>query len=167
MSIRALSGSVSTLLAILFFTAQAQQAPHAPLTLEQCVAVSLQNNPQLLSSHYTVAESEERVREMRAGYFPTLSLTSVSTRFSSASAKSPGEITTSNNYNAGLSTRYPLFQGFKTVAATDAALFSYDASTYQYESNRQDLILNVTKAYYKLVQAERLIHVAENSVERA
>ena len=167
MSIRALSGSVSTLLATLFLTAQAQQAPHAPLTLEQCIAVSLQNNPQLLSSHYTVAESEERVREMCAAYFPTLSFTSVATRFSSAFAKSPGEIITSNNYNAGLSARYYLFQGFKTVAATDAALFNYDASTYQHESNRQDLILKIAQAYYKLVQAERLIRVAEKSVERA
>lgn len=167
MNIRTLFGFVSATLLFLFLTTQAQQVPHAPLTLDQCIALSLQSNPQLLSSHYTVAESEARVREMRAAYFPTLSLISVATRFSSASAKSSGGIITSNNYNAGLSARYYLFQGFKTVAATDAALFSYDASRYQYESNRQDLVFKVTQAYYKLVEAERLIRVAENSVERA
>jgi|GEM_PF-1405368 len=103
---------------------------------------------------------------MRAAYFPTLSLTSVATRYSSASGTSSGETFTSNNYNVGLSTRYYLFQGFKTVAATDAALFNYNASTYQHESNRQDVILKIAQAYYKLVQAERLIRVADKSVER-
>jgi len=167
LNLRTLLGFVSASLATLFLTAQAQQAPHDPLTLDQCIALSLQNNPQLLSSQYTVAESEERVQEMRAAYFPTLSLTSVATRYSSASGKSSGETFTSNNYNVGLSARYYLFQGFRTVAATDAALFNYDASTYQHESNRQDLILKIAQAYYKLVQAERLIRVAENSVGRA
>jgi len=167
LNLRTLLGFVSASLATLFLTAQAQQAPHNPLTLDQCNALSLQNNPQLLSSQYAVAESEERVQEMRAAYFPTLSLTSVATRYSSASGKNSGETFTSNNYDAGLSARYYLFQGFKTVAATDAALFNYDALTYQHESNRQDLILKIAQAYYKLVQAERLIRVAEKSVERA
>jgi len=166
LNLRTLSGFVSALLATFVLTAQAQQAPNTSLTLEQCIALSLQNNPQLLSSQHTVAESEERVREMRAAYFPTLSLTSVATRYSSTSGKSSGETFASNNYNAGLSAHYYLFQGFKTVTATDAALFNYDASKNQHESNRQDLILSTTQAYYKLVQAERLIRVAENSVER-
>jgi len=167
LNFRIFCGITSASLVTLFLTAQAQQPLQAPLTLDQCIALSLQSNPQLLSSQYTVAESEERVREMRTAYFPTLSLNTVATRFSSVSGKSSGETFTSNSYNAGLSARYYLFQGFKTVAATDAALFSYDASTYQHESNRQDLILKITQSYYKLVQAERLIRVAEKSVERA
>lgn len=145
----------------------AQQPYQAPLTLDQCIAISLQNNPQLLSSQYTVAESEERVREMRAAYFPTLSLNAGATRSLPVSGKIDGEAYTVNNYNASLSAHYYLFRGFKTVASSSAALFSYDAATYQHESNRQDLILKITQAYYKLAQAERLIFVAEKSVERA
>ena len=167
MNLQTFFGFTGASLVTLFLTAQAQQPTHTPLTLGQCIALSLKGNPQLLSSQYTVAESKERVREMHAAYFPTLSLNAAATRSSLASGKNSGETYTSNNYNAALSARYYLFRGFKTVAATAAALFSYDASTYQHESNRQDLILNVTQAYYKLVQAERLIRVAEKSVERA
>jgi outer membrane protein TolC len=145
----------------------AQQPYQAPLTLDQCIAISLQNNPQLLSSQYTVAESEERVREMRAAYFPTLSLNAGANRSLPVSGKIDGEAYTVNNYNVSLSAHYYLFRGFKTVASSSAALFSYDAATYQHESNRQDLILKITQAYYKLAQAERLIYVAEKSVDRA
>ena len=158
-------GLTGALLFTLFLTAQ--QPLQSPLTLDQCIALSLQSNPQLLSSQYTVAESEERVREMRAAYFPTLSLNAGATRSLPVSGKSDGDAYIVNNYNASLSAHYYLFRGFKTVAASSAALFSYDAATYQHESNRQDLILKITQAYYKLAQAERLIYVAEKSVERA
>lgn len=61
MNLRTFFGFVSASLLSLFLTAQAQQSPHAPLTLEQCIALSLQSNPQLLSSQYTVAENDGHI----------------------------------------------------------------------------------------------------------
>ena len=59
MNVQRFIGFTGALLFTLFLTAQ--QPLQSPLTLDQCIALSLQSNPQLLSSQYTVAENDGHI----------------------------------------------------------------------------------------------------------
>ncbi|MFZ5517456.1 MAG: TolC family protein [Candidatus Zhuqueibacterota bacterium] len=145
----------------------AQQSEPPLLTLEQCLSIALENNPRLLASHSSVQESEARVDEMRAGFYPMLDFNASASRsFYEIKTGSSGS-TTLDNMRAGIYAHYPIFQGFQTVASTKAAQAGYQASQAQYRSDEAELALNVTEAYYRLLQAERLATVAEKSLERA
>ena len=132
-------------------------------SLEECVQIALQNNPGIISSSYSVDESAARVDEARSGYFPSVNINSSFDRVSNE-----GVITSPyNNYNAGVSARYYLFQGLKTNASVNAANYNYQASSYQHEVNKQDMILKITQGYYRMLQSERLVGSADKTIERA
>jgi outer membrane protein TolC len=71
------------------------------------------------------------------------------------------------NWSSDLSAHYPIFQGFKTVATVNGAKATFQANAAQHRSNQQELMVRVTESYYRLLQAERLVKVAEQSVQRA
>lgn len=132
-------------------------------SLEDCIQIALQNNPGIISSSYNVDESAVRIHEARSGYFPSININS---SFDRSSTK--GAITSpDNSYNAGVSARYYLFQGLKTNASVNAANYNYQASSYQHEVNKQDMILKITQGYYRMLQSGRLIESAEKTIERA
>ena len=154
------------ILVLTFLPLFAQDIEAPVWTLEQCLKQALENNPQVRSSHFTVQESEARVDEVRAGFYPTLNINGSAGRHS---FESPGQSGFSNkdSYDTGIYARYPIFEGFRTLAASQAAKASFQADQSQYRQDQDGLILNVTEAYYRLLQAERLVEVAQQSLKRA
>lgn len=151
------------LLLLLSVSIVSAQTNDKKYSLEDCIQIALKNNPAIISSSYTVDESAVRIDEARSGYFPSININS---SFDRSSNK--GAITSPyNNYNAGVSARYYLFQGLKTDATVNAANSNYQASNYQNEVNKQDLILKITQGYYRMLQAERFIESADKTIERA
>jgi outer membrane protein TolC len=151
------------LLLLLSVSVAIAQTNDKKYSLEECIQIALQNNPGIISSSYSVDESAARVDEARSGYFPSVNINSSFDRVSNE-----GVITSPyNNYNAGVSARYYLFQGLKTNASVNAANYSYQASSYQHEVNKQDMILKITQGYYRMLQSGRLIESADKTIERA
>lgn len=151
------------LLLLLSFSIISAQVNDKEYSLEECIQIALKNNPEIISSSYTVDESAVRIDEARSGYFPSININSSVDRYSAK-----GAITSPyNSYNAGVSARYILFQGLKTNASVNAANYNYQASNYQHEVNKQVLILKITQGYYRMLQAERFIESAEKTIERA
>ena len=58
----------------------------------------------------------------------------------------------------------PLFTGGKLVSEYEFAKLGVDYYTIQSEVDRQDLILEVSEAYYQLLQAIKLLGVADDSI---
>lgn len=134
-------------------------------SLEECIQIALQNNPGIKSSSYNVDESQLRIKESKGGLFPNLNFNTSANRYYSENQS--GSFISNDNLSAGLSTRYTIFQGFKTTASVDAAKENYNANIAQHSVNTEDLILNVTESYYKLLQAERILKTTEKAVERS
>ncbi len=164
---------IGTLLAIFtatlllpFFPLQAQEQDTVVFTLDDCIEAALKHNPQILASALTVDESGARIDEIRAGYYPTLSLNATAGRFgweNNAGAGTTGK----ENISSGLFARYMVFQGFKTASAVSAAKANHQSNRAQHKVNREELVVLVTEAYYRLLQAERFAAVAEQSLQRA
>ncbi|MGP8281484.1 MAG: TolC family protein [Desulfomonilaceae bacterium] len=58
----------------------------------------------------------------------------------------------------------PIFSGGKLINDYKYAKLGVDYSSIQFEVNRQDLTLNVTQAYYQMMQAQKLLQVAYSSI---
>ena len=58
----------------------------------------------------------------------------------------------------------PIFSGGRLINDYKYARLGVDYSAIQFEVNRQDLILNVNQAYYQMMQAQRLLLVANQSI---
>lgn len=168
LNLRAINSRVFTkfLFTLLFFTSpiNAQNKSNA-LSLEECIQTALQNNPGIKSSSYYVEESRLKIKESKSGLFPNLNFNTSANR--NYSENQSGSLISNDNLSAGLSSRYTIFQGFKTTAAVDAANENYNANIAQHSVNTEDLILNVTESYYKLLQAERIVKATEKAVERS
>ncbi|MFO7914543.1 MAG: TolC family protein [Candidatus Krumholzibacteriales bacterium] len=145
----------------------AQQSNTPVFKLNHCIEIALKNNPQILASGLTVEESRARIGEVKAGYYPTLSLSASGSQSTWENGTGGTGKTSMDNWSGGLSARYPIFQGFKTVARENAAKANFQANGAWHKTNQQDLVVRVTEAYYRLLQLERLVQVAEQSVQRA
>jgi len=132
-----------------------------------CVEIALKNNSQFRAAGLTVAESQARIAEVRAGFYPTLAFSASGSQSVSENQAPGAESRTQANWSSGIAAHYPIFQGFKTLATVNAAHANFQANSAQHQRTRQELIVVVTSAYYRLLQAERLVDVAEQSVQRA
>lgn len=150
-----------------FFRLNAQEPDTVVFSLNDCIESALKNNPQILASALTVDESRARVDEVQARYYPTLSLSASGSQSRWDNGTGSAGASSRDNWSAGLSARYTIFQGLKTVSAVKSAEAGFQASKAQHRTNQQDLVVRVTGDYYRLLQAERLVQVAEQSVQRA
>ena len=141
-----------------------QQLKDGKLNLKECIEIAIKNNPKILAAQLGVSESKEKIKEENAGYYPSLNLQADAGKFSTQTNLNKGQ---NNNYDAGLSLHYNLFQGGKTLESVHAARYNYEAGKYGYISSRQDLVLSVAEAYFKLLQAEHFTGVAEKSLQSA
>ena len=145
----------------------AQEIENTAFTLSDCVKKALENNPLILASGFRVEESRAMIVEARAGLYPSMSCFVSGGHTGPESRLYETRFTGRENWNTELSLSYTVFRGFKTLSSVNAAKADWQASEAQHEINRQALILNVTDAYYRLLQSERMVKVAEQSMERA
>jgi len=167
-----ITGRSMTLLAILLMLPAAwasagESLDAGMLTLADCVERALKSNPGLRSSEMLMLESKERIREARAGFYPSLSISASAGRYDYEGTGGAALQTDRESYQAGIYARYPLFEGFRRTAGTAAAEANFSAEEERHRQNRRDLELEVTNAYYLLLKAERLVGSAEKSSERS
>jgi outer membrane protein TolC len=67
-------------------------------------------------------------------------------------------------FSGTIAVTQPIYQGGRTVAGFDSAKLSVVNSELQLQVDRQDLILAVSRAYYAMMLAEKLIEVNSESI---
>ncbi len=156
------------------------------LTLQQAVSIAVDRNLRMADSRLAVQEKEHQRREAFSDLFPSLSLQYTSTWYrykqtqniATLAGKQPGRWSTRGSLTPDYPYRIDPFRFFTLSATVTQPIFSgggflnnykfaklgVDYSAIQYEVDTQDLILDVIEAYYELVQAEKLLEVAEQSI---
>lgn len=76
----------------------------------------------------------------------------------------PYRIDPYRQFSGALTITQPIFSGGKLINDYKYARLGVDYTGIQYEVNRQDLMLNVTQAYYQMMQAEKLLQVANAAI---
>jgi len=165
----------------------------AKLNLQQAVSIAVDRNLRLTDSRLATQEKEHQRREAFSDFFPSTNVQYTGSwyRYQNASSvaslagTSPGRWTVRGfnilgqplldpdypyridpfrNFALTATMTQPIFTGGKLLNDYKFAKLGVDYSTIQYQVDTQDLTLDVTEAYYQLIQAEKLVGVADESI---
>ena len=165
----------------------------AKLNLQQAVSIAVDRNLRLTDSRLATQEREHQRREAFSDFFPSTNLQYTGTWYRYEQAGNiaalagtsparwavrgfnvfgqpllnpdyPYRIDPFRNFTLTATMTQPIFTGGKLLNDYKFAKLGVDYSTIQYQVDTQDLILDVTEAYYQLIQAEKLVGVAEESI---
>lgn len=152
--------------ASLLLMAQAARPDH-PLSLEECVRIAVEHNPNAAVLLHSGRAAMARIGEAKSAYWPTASLTGTLQRSyaepqSTASRLATGSAT-STSTNAALSAQYTVWDSGTRKAAVEGSKAAYEASDASFQATVQDLALSVQTAYYALEGAQWNLQVASET----
>lgn len=159
--------AIITFLFLLPLTSHAvgPEATSVMYNLEQCITIALEKHPSLKASAGVIKVNESRVGQARANYYPQLDL---STGYQRIGPTSPPHNTLDsyNQYSTGINLGITLFDFGKTSTQVDIQDLNVNASRADHEDVKEQIILNVKKAYYNLLHTERNKEVAVDTMKQ-
>src|SRR5262249_24363049 len=136
------------------------------LSLAEAIDLALRQQPTLRSAQQTVTATVARVPQAQSSYYPRLDWVSSVGRSQVFSTSSNTTIA-SNAFSTALQARQLLYDFGKTGAPVDEAKANVRFSQGQLEQTREVVVFNVRQSYYSLLQARRLVAVADAQVARS
>jgi outer membrane protein len=171
---------ILTMLAVLAPAAlSAQQAkPTIVLTVEEAIAMALQQNPFHLASQEKIAQARAGVRQAVSGFLPTLNAQGSDTLDEKLfvlefPSMVPGEPPTrmsidfTKDYQMAFSFGLPLYAGGRLTAGYRQANYGLKASQESVRLSEQETILEAKRAFYGYLLAKEFSAVAEEGLALA
>lgn len=160
-------------------------AGNQTLTLPEAILLALRENPGLKAAGLEVPAAEAEVAQARARFLPRLDATEAYTYSDSPSQvfmsklnqrrftqqdfllHNLNEPSPYGNFRTGLSLSQPLFQAGEAYLGYQQAKLRREMAAARVLSRRQELIFQVTKAYFGVQLAQEALRVAQQAVETA
>jgi outer membrane protein TolC len=163
------SAALSMIAAALVARAADAQAPWGrTVSLAQCVAIALRENPDAQSSEFAVQGAEAQRAEVRGAFGPKLQFDGNIQQWSSPFRLFFGgqefTVRQAQTLSAGISliqpitTLLPIYQQYKIQE------FGVDVAAIRRAATRREVAFHTIESYYRLLEAERLADVASASV---
>src|SRR5512135_1486246 len=171
------------LLLLLTLTVASYSYAAEALTLEQAVAMALDNNPALKAAGAQVEAADAGMLRSTSAFLPRVTVSETWSRTDSPlmalGTKLNREIVTPvdfdpsvlnnpdaiSNYNTRLTVMQPVWSGGKEYIGRKQARLAKEASIHDRERARQETVYGVVKAYYSLLLAREYRKVALQSLE--
>jgi outer membrane protein len=149
-----------------YTTPRTAPAPGQVLSLQEAIDLALRQQPTLRSAQQGLNASNARVPQAQSSYYPRVDwVTSIGR--SQVFSNSSNSTVQSNAFSTALQARQLIYDFGKTGALVDEARANVRLSQGQLEQTREVVVLNVRQTYYQLLQARRLVAVADSQVARA
>ena len=132
------------------------------LTLEQCIQIGLEKSTSMRNARLNLAIQELRVKNARSGYFPQI--------FSTGNYDFSDRLDFGfepENYNLGLRGVYTLWDNGQREGSFAQAKENLTATVSRNERTKQDIILDITVAYYDILKRQELVEVSEQILARS
>lgn len=144
--------------------------------LNECIEIALESKKTLFSAELDVISAEKGVVGSKSGYLPSLNLSASTGRTQFPELNSVNydlnnlssdttQINHTNNMSAGLSLNQTIYNGGRTRNTVKQAKSNLNIAQLSQRQTRIQVILNVVKSYYGLLQAQQLLDVAENNLD--
>ncbi len=134
------------------------------LTLEDCINLTLQNNPEIAASYSTQEAQKSQLKQSKSGYFPQVN---GSAGYSRSNANTTaGNSGTSNNYSASVNASQLIYDFGQTSSSVGIQEKSYQSSVQNTISLINDKIYALKVAYFGVLSAEESENVYKQSVEQ-
>jgi outer membrane protein TolC len=150
-------------------SAWAQTSGGEPMSVQEIVALALENNPAVREADANIDAAEASVKSARADLFPEAEFS-----YGYTSLMDPpilkvggGETQASHQriYNWDVTVVQPLFTGHALSSKLDISKLDVEARQLEREQVAQDLTSGVKGACYNLMLARKLLNVVEDEVE--
>jgi outer membrane protein TolC len=125
-------------------------AEEITLTLEEAIAIGLRDNRVVLINAGDVLKAKQKIREARAGLFPSLSVTGEWADTRELYSKDTGQTT------ARASLKQPLYTGGRTINTIQMNKYGLVAAQSVLDRTKLELALNIRKAFFTLLLARDL-----------
>ncbi len=147
------------------------------MTLDECVQVALERNPDIIIGQFTVQRASKDVTVARANFMPSVdagtgyshSLVGPSSvlRVTQDGVKVPiaPDETVSWASWAGVQVNQTLFTGGYNLFSYNQSRYYKKSSEFGFEDTKQTVIYYVKERYYNLLKAEKLLVVQEETVK--
>ncbi|MBI4013053.1 MAG: TolC family protein [Candidatus Rokubacteria bacterium] len=145
---------------------RAAPAPAQVLSLPEAIELALRQQPTIRSAAQGRAAAVARVPQAQSPYYPQLDVVGSAGR-SQTFSSTLNQAFQSNSISALILGRQLLYDFGKTGALVDEARANLRFSEEELERVRDVVVVNVRQAYYQLLQAQRLVAVADAQVGRA
>ena len=137
------------------------------LTLDQSISIALKNNASIKLASGKIKEAQAEKSQALSYFFPKIYSSSSYTRLDEKStmdlAGASMVLSDDEIYDYNLGLIQPIFHG-GLMPAYQLQKESLKASQNYFESVQNDLVLEVKKAYFKVLEAEKFKQVAEEAV---
>jgi outer membrane protein TolC len=133
-----------------------------PLSLSKCIDIALKRSSKALISQLNILSSKLNLNDAKARYLPQIHL--------NGSFLSSDQIEfgfEKENYELGLSASYTIWDHGRREVEVAQSRADVDAATSRRQAELQQLIYDVTVAYYNLLKAQRLVEVDEEILKIA
>jgi outer membrane protein len=137
-------------------------AKNAILTLDQCIRVGLQNQPDIAASADSVKVYQARVGQARSAYYPQLTLLSGYSHKQSAPPPTMPEMV---SYSASIQLSQNIYDFGQTNSRVRIQNLNLGAASSDLAAVSNQVVLNIKESYYAVLKAEKNKGVAVESVE--
>ena len=142
----------------------AQENKNTVLSLDDCINLTLQNNPEIAASYSTQEAQKSQLKQSKSNYLPQVNANAAYTRSNGNS--NIGNTGTNNNYSAAVNASqliYDFGQTSSTVGIQEKAYQSAVQTTNALVNNK---IYALKVAYYAVLSAQESENVYKQSVEQ-
>jgi len=131
-------------------------------TLTDLIHIALENNKSIQQSEIKLDDKKQNIKESTSSYLPTLSLSADATthEIESGSGKSNGE-----SSSISLNANQLIYDFGKTINQIKASKKSFEATQKELISTTNNVVLNVKKTYYDILNKQRLVDIALESIK--
>jgi len=145
-----------------------------PLSLQECIQVALEKNPQLRISQFQQKAAQEGIRMSYGNILPRAGLSSSATRSKQGASEYifnnvpfvKGDTTTSY-FEFGLGLQQNIYNGRKSWNTVKLARSEYNQTNRQGALVTQEIIANVTEKFYSLLKAQELLKVYQVALQNS
>lgn len=155
------------------FAANSLSAQERTLTIEESIALGLENSKILHSSLMKAEYADAKSSEVAASLYPSLKFQAAYQTLSDVPEfriPLPGAVVSFpvilNSYNLKATLQQPLFTGWKLQGAANSAEYSAEASRRDFVKDRAELVYNIKSAYWNLYKAKEFKRVADENVNQ-
>lgn len=150
------------------FRAAAQTPPAAqPLTLGQAEALALRNHPKIAAAQNVEYAAGQRVVEARSPYYPSLNAEITGSQANNLARIGAGTLTDSllfNRQGEGLVLNQLVTDFGRTSNLVANSRLQAQAAAQTTQATRYDVVLEVNRSYYSVLESQALVKVAQETV---
>lgn len=141
------------------------------LTLEEAITKGVQKNPNLEISELEIGRTIEKQEVAKAASWPKLNLNMSATQYDNAALvhpiREPGVFPPLDDviYDYGLAVKLPLYTAGKLAHGVALSEYGKQIASDRRKQNQQELIYNITSAYFKIQHLASLIRTYDHRIQ--